>query len=236
MNEPAAVDLVLVPGLNNTRAVFDGVVDALPANIRAHALDNPPLETVEAIAHAHLAVLPERFWLAGFSFGGYVALAMLAAAPKRIQGIALICTTPLADSPEVAGRRLASLQAVQEGRYFEMIEAQAPNAFHPDSLRNAALMAQRRAMVHAYGPERFAAHVRATAVRSDRRALLDGSKPTLVIAASSDSVFPASALASYALAIPGAEYTVIEQAGHLVPMERPAAVATALYAWVNKNS
>ena len=59
--------LALVPGLNNTSAVFDGVVAHLPAGITPHALDNPPLETVEAIAQAWLAQLPERFWLAGFS-------------------------------------------------------------------------------------------------------------------------------------------------------------------------
>jgi pimeloyl-ACP methyl ester carboxylesterase len=81
---PHDADLVLVPGLNNTHAVFDGVVAALPPAIHAHALDNPALDTVEAIAAAHLAALPARFWLAGFSFGGYVALAMLALAPERI--------------------------------------------------------------------------------------------------------------------------------------------------------
>ena len=69
--------LVLLPGLNNTRAVFDGVLRALPARVQAMALDNPPLETVDAIAQALLPQLPGRFWLAGFSFGGYVALALL---------------------------------------------------------------------------------------------------------------------------------------------------------------
>ena len=73
--------LVLVPGLNNTSAVFDGVVRALPPQVQARTVDNPPLETVEAIAQVLLQQLPERFWLAGFSFGGYVALALLEAAP-----------------------------------------------------------------------------------------------------------------------------------------------------------
>lgn len=224
--------LVLVPGLNNTRAVFDGVVAALPAAVQATALDNPPLETVEAIAAAHLARLPERFWLAGFSFGGYVALAMLAQAPERVQGIAMLCTAPFADSEAAAQKRLAALEAVAQGRYFEMVAAGVANTFHPDSLDNAPLMAAREAMVRDYGSERYAAHVRATAARPDRSHLLDGSRPTLVLAASHDKLFPPEALAAYAERIAGAQQRVVGPAGHLAPMEQPRAVAEALAQWM----
>jgi len=224
--------LVLVPGLNNTRAVFDGVCAALPPTVAAHALDNPALETVEAIAAEHLARLPARFWLVGFSFGGYVALAMLEQAPERVQGIALLCSAPFADSPAAAQKRLAALQAVAEGRYFETIAAQAANAFHPDSLGNAALMQARQAMVQDYGPVRYAAHVRATAARPDRSHLLDGSRPTLVLSASHDKVFTPETLARYAGAVPGARHATVQDAGHLAPMEQPAAVAQHLARWV----
>jgi len=225
-------ELVLVPGLNNTHAVFDGVVQALPGGVHAHAVDNPALETVDDIARQLLAGLPDRFWLAGFSFGGYVALAMLAAAPARVQGIALLCTTPFADSPAAAASRQAALQAVADGRYFELIESQAAKAFHPDSLADPALMAQRRRMVRDYGPERFAAHVKATRARADRADLLDGQCPTLVLSASHDALYTPAFTASWANAIAGATHTVIEGAGHLAPMEKPVAVATALGRWM----
>lgn len=228
----ACTDLVLLPGLNNTHAVFDGVVEALPKDVLAHALDNPALPSVDAIAQALLPTLPERFWLAGFSFGGYVALAILAAAPERVRGIAMLCTAPFADSPEAAPKRQASLRAVEEGRYFELIDSQAGNAFHPDSLNDAALMAARGAMVRDYGPERYAAHVRATAARPDRSVLLDGSRPTLVVAASHDKVFPPQTAQSYADKIPGVQFALIEGAGHLVPMEKPAEVARLLCDWM----
>ena len=194
--------LVLVPGLNNTRAVFDGVVAALPPPVAALALDNPALDTVEAIAAAHLAQLPERFWLAGFSFGGYVALAMLAQAPERVQGIAMLCTAPFADSEAAAQKRLAA----------------------------------RQAMVQDYGPARYAAHVRATAARPDRSALLDGSRPTLVLAGSQDKLFTPEALAAYAARIPGAQQRVVGPAGHLAPMEQPRAVAEALAQWMGADA
>jgi len=228
----AAPCLALIPGLNNTHAVFDGVRRALPALVRAPELDCPALPSVEQIASALLAQLPRRFWLAGFSFGGYAALAMLEAAPERIEGIALLCTTPFADSAAAAPSREAALKAVAEGRYFELIEGQAARAFHPDSLGNAALMARRRQMVHAYGPQRFAAHVRATQARPDRSHLLDGSRPTLVLSASGDALYPPSFTAGYARHIPGAVQAVIEGAGHLAPMEKPAEVTAALLHWM----
>lgn len=231
-----ARQLVLLPGLNNTRAVFDGVLSALPSDIGAHALDNPALDTVEAIAAAHLAVLPERFWLAGFSFGGYVALAMLELAPERIAGIALLCTAPFADSEAAAQKRLAALDAVKQGRYFEMVASQAANAFHPDSLANAELMAARHAMVQAYGPETYSAHVRATAARRDRSHLLNGQHPTLVLAGSHDKVFAPDTLAAYAARIPGATVETVQGAGHLAPMEKPQAVALALAGWMGYTS
>jgi len=224
--------LALVPGLNNMATVFDGVRSALPATLQVHAYDNPPLESVDAIAAYWLDRLPQRFWLAGFSFGGYVALAMLEAAPERVAGFALLCSGPQADSAEAAQRRLDSLAAVAQGRYFELMEQAAANAFHPDSLADGALMDRRRKMVQAYGPDRYAAHVRATAARPDRSRLLDGSRPTLVLAASHDKLFVPTQMSTLAAGIPGARFVAIEGGGHLVPMEQPQAVADALAHWI----
>lgn len=223
--------LVLVPGLNNTAAVFDAVIPHLRESCDPLAVNNPALETVEAIAADLLPSLPPRFWLAGFSFGGYVAMAMLEAAPERVEGMAMICTAPGADAPAALPRREAALRAAAEGRYYEMIESLTSAAFHPDSLKDEDLMGRRRAMVRAYGPQCFSAHLRASIVRPDRTALLDGRIPTLVLGSSHDTLFPPPALA-YAQQIPGVRQVTIEGAGHLVPMEKPAELAHHLLGWM----
>lgn len=227
--------LALLPGLNNTAAVFDRLRPHLGREVQALALDNPPLESVEAIAQAHLAALPERFWLAGFSFGGYVAMALLEAAAQRVQGIALICSAPFADPPQAAARRQAGIDAALSGRHLQMVSEQAAQAFHPDSLNDPALMQERMDMVQAYGAERYVAHVRATMARPDRRHLLDGRRPTLVVGGSHDSLFGPAALAAWATEIPGAGHVTIDGAGHLVPMEQPAALAQALLVWMRSG-
>jgi pimeloyl-ACP methyl ester carboxylesterase len=227
-------DLVLVPGLNNTAEVFDDVVAALPASVRGHAVDNPPLETVEAIADALLPGLPPRFWLAGFSFGGYVALAMLQRAPGCVQGIALVCPSPSADTPAQAARRADALRVVEQGRYLDEMDAQAGALFLPGTPHREALIARRRVMVRRYGPARYAAHVRAALARPDREHLLDGRHPVRVIGAAQDALFPPAALQAWVRHIPGAGLDVIEGAEHRLPMEQPQALADVLARWVSQ--
>lgn len=223
--------LLLLPGLNNTGHVFDDVIAALPPGLHAQAPDLPPLDTVEAIADAVLAEAPERFWLAGFSFGGYVAMAVLDRAPERVQGIALLCSLARADPPQAAPQRRQAMATAQDGGYEQMATSStAP--FHPDSLSNTALMQRRRDIVRAYGAERFIEHLKATMARPDRRPLLDGKKPTLMVTTSHDAVVSPKAVRDEAAQVPGARLVSIDAAGHLLPLEKPQALAEVLAAWI----
>ena len=226
-------ELALIPGLNNTAAVWDGVIPQLGAAVRCHAFDNLAADNLDAIADDWLARLPPRFHLAGFSFGGYVALAMLAKAPERVAGIAMICTSPFADIPGQVTAREKSIATAREGGYRAMVAAQASAAFHPDSLKDASLMARREAMVDAYGAERFVAHQRAALARPDRTALLAAyPDPLLIVAAAGDNAFPLKIMQRLADAVPQARFEIVERSGHLLPMERPGVLAEILNDWL----
>lgn len=228
--------LVLIPGLNNTAAVFDGVVECLrKEGVEALACDCPAIADLDALARELLATLPDRFWLGGFSFGGYVALSMLAQAPERVQGLALICSSPQADTPAQSAAREAAIAKAMEGDYAQLIAAQAPMAFHADSLQKAGLMAQRAAMVTAYGRDRFVAHQRAAIGRPDRTGLLRAPLPMLWVTASDDRLFTPAAMEPLARSIEGMRYAQIDKAGHLAPMEQPHAVAQALAQWMGRS-
>jgi pimeloyl-ACP methyl ester carboxylesterase len=94
-------------------------------------------------------------------------------------------------------------------------------------------MRERMDMVRAYGAERYVAHVRATIARPDRHHLLIGDRPTLVVGGSHDSLFTPDTLAAWAGRIPGARHVTVAGAGHLVPMEQPAALSQALRTWMH---
>lgn len=229
------VDLLLLPGLNNTGAVFDAVVAALPEGVRTHAPDLPPLANVDALADWVLAGAPPRFWLAGFSFGGYVALAVLAAAPERVLGLSLVCALADADSAAQTSRRQALIADARAGRHAA--NALATTAvFHPDSLGRPALMARRAALVHQYGAERAIAHLAACIARPGRSHLLDGRHPCLFVTASHDSVVPPDAVRALAAQVPGSRLAVIAGAGHMLPLERPDDLADALAGWMSSTN
>ena len=247
-------DLVLLPGLNNTPAVFDALCASLPETIRAHAVDLPAIDTVEGLADHVLASAPERFWLAGFSFGGYVSMAILQRAPERVIGLALICSLPGADGPVQVARRLAAIEVARSGRYAQEAE-KVTLPFHPHSLQRPDLMALRSTMIARYGAARHIAHSQACISRPDRTALLDGRCPLLLVTGSHDVVVPSTSVLELAEQLRGRidqtsaatdrssredasaaaadiRSLSIDGAGHLLPMEQPHALATALSAWI----
>lgn len=230
-------DLVLLPGINNTRETWDGVIAAMPATIRCHPQDCAPLNSVEAIAADLLARCPPRFRLAGFSFGGYVALAMLELAPERIDGLALIATTSFADTPQQVAARDAAAAAAERGEHMKLVEGPGAIALHPDAAAKPEIAALRLKIAAAYGAERFIAHQHASKARPDRTQLLKSAEiPLQFIAAEDDKVIAAEQVRRMAEAVPQAELSTVPRAGHLVPIEQPEAIARLLAGWIASSN
>jgi pimeloyl-ACP methyl ester carboxylesterase len=226
-------DLVLLPGINNTRATWDGVIAALPGTIKSRPQDCAALPSVEDIARDILARCPARFRLVGFSFGGYVALAMLELAPERIEGLALLATTSFADTPQQAAARDAAAAAAERGEHMKLVEGPGAIALHPDAAAKPEIAALRSTIAQAYGAGRFIAHQRASKARPDRTQLLAEAKmPLLFVAAEDDRVIAAEQVRKMADAVPQAQLSVVPGAGHLVPIEQPQAVARLLADWI----
>lgn len=224
--------LVLLHGLNNSPEVFAATRAALDPDWPAIAPRLPVAEDIDAIAEGLLPMLPGRFLLCGFSFGGYVAMALLAAAPERVAALALVGSGPWADAPESRPARAAAIARAEAGGYAELATAGAAQALHPDNLGNEAIHAARTKMIADYGAAAFIAHSRAAMDRPDRTALLDGlGAPLLLAAGERDPLAPAARLAEVARSLPRAEVVIVPGAGHLLPLEQPAAFAAALTRW-----
>jgi pimeloyl-ACP methyl ester carboxylesterase len=227
-------ELVLVPGINNTRETWDGVIAALPAAVHCHPQDCAALANVDDIAADILARAPGRFHLAGFSFGGYVALAMLAHAPQRIEGLALIATTSFADTPQQVAARDAAAAAAERGEHMKLVEGPGAIALHPDAAANPEIATLRLRIARAYGAERFIAHQYASKARPDRTSLLAASRiPLVFVAAGDDRVIPVEAMQKMSDVVPLARFETVPRAGHLLPIEQPQVLAALLTAWLD---
>ena len=92
------IALVLLPGLNNTQELYRNMISAFPDDITCITPDIPAIDSMPTLAKRLLEELPPKFYLAGLSFGGFLALEILKQAAHRVEGIILLATNAAADS------------------------------------------------------------------------------------------------------------------------------------------
>jgi len=226
--------LLLLPGLSNTPELWDEVRAALPVGIASTALENPAIEDIDAIAAGILAKAPPRFALAGFSFGGYVALAIAAQAMNRIERLALIATGSNADSPQAAASRKRLIAIAQTD--YESVDARMTKfLLHPERIEDPGIHEKRLRMSRDYGAARFIAQQRAAMARPARESVLASIRvPTLIAVGREDRITPLAQHEEMARRVPAAELVVFERCGHLAPLEAPVALARALTNWMTQ--
>jgi len=224
---------ILVPGLLCTPRLYAEQMPALwrfgPVTIADHRKD----DTLDAIAARILKDAPPRFALAGLSMGGYIAYAILRAAPERVVKLALLDTAARADTPEQTERRKAQIALAQSGKLNEVVDALLPLFLHKNHIGDKALVTTVRKMAEETGPEAFVRQQRAIMARPDSRSDLARIRcPTLVIVGDADALTPPKVAEEIAGLVPGSRLLTVPQCGHLSTIERPEAVTKALVEWM----
>ncbi len=122
---------------------------------------------------------------------------------------------------------------VRAGRLDEVMrEAMKPDYLAPGPGRMAVLNTV-YAMAADLGPEVFIRQQRALQRRRDQQSTLRKCKvPTLVLCGAHDRLTPVKRHSFMAELIPTARLEVIEEAGHLPPLEAPEATLRALRGWM----
>ncbi|RKR06809.1 pimeloyl-ACP methyl ester carboxylesterase [Kushneria sinocarnis] len=223
--------LILLPGLLNDERLWTAQRAALADRAEIHVPDLTRHESIGAMADAVLAEAPERFALAGLSMGGYVALAIMRQAPERVTGLALIDTSAAPDSEEGARARRGMIDQAQHD-FDGVIDTLLGKLLHERHQSDRALTASVRAMAHAVGVEGFRLQQQAIMARADSwPTLATIDCPVAVICGREDGITPPEDHQRMAEALADAQYTVIDQCGHLAPLEQPDRVNEALLAW-----
>src|SRR3569833_108889 len=180
-----------------------------------------------------LASVQGRFAVAGHSMGGRVALEIVRRSEERVTGIALLNTgvhPPAAHEPVSRGR-LVSL-ARSAGMTALAAEWLPPMLNQTGPVR-ADIQARLLAMIERYSPDSFAAQIRALLTRSDATPVLGTLQiPTLLLSATGDTWSPPAQHDAMREVCPRAELTIVPGAGHMLPIEQPAAVSAALDSWL----
>lgn len=226
--------LVLLPGMMCDARVFEPQINALS---RDRAVMVAPVcqgERIEEIASNLIDQLPLRFALAGLSMGGIVAMEILRRVPERVTRLCLMDTSPLAETPAEAAAREPMIVGVRAGRLDEVMrQAMKPEYLAPGPGRMAVLGAV-QTMAAELGPEVFVRQSRALQRRRDQQSTLRKCKaPTLILCGAHDRLTPVKRHSFMAELMPAAWLQVIDEAGHLPPLEAPEATTAALRGWLD---
>ncbi|MCU0869708.1 MAG: alpha/beta hydrolase [Burkholderiales bacterium] len=231
------LSLVLVPGLLCDAALWTPQQHALADVARTTVADVAQDASIDAMAARLLRDAPTgRFALAGLSMGGYVALAVMQAAPERVSHLALLDTNARADTAERRAERERLMALARTERGFRPVtQSLLPMLLHPSRLADAPLVDTIQAMAERVGPDAYVRQQTAIMGRPDRRdALAAIACPTLVLCGRDDTLTPPALHAEMADAIPGAAFEQIDACGHMATLERPDAVSAALRRWLGR--
>jgi len=227
--------LVLLPGLVCDASVWAAQKDALSRDFEVRAWsDFYGHSSLASMAEDVLAHGPRRFALAGHSMGGRVAFEIMARAPERVEKLALFNTgVAPADAGEPA-RRQEFIDLAKEEGMAALAARWIPMIVHPARLRDAPVMAAMTGMICRASPEIYEGQVNALLTRPDFRPLLPRIfRPTLIAVGREDEWSGIASHEDMAKAILGADLKIIENCGHMAPVERPDEVTALLRRWLN---
>lgn len=160
--------------------------------------------------------------LGGLSMGGYVAFAFLRRHPGKLRSLILMSTRAAADTPETKQVRERSAALAREKGTAALAETTLPRLTAPGP--TATVRAKLEAMLLATPAATAAADLLAMRDRPDSTSdLASISVPTLVLHGEEDALIPLNNARAMAEAIPGASLALIPGAGHMAPVEDPAA-------------
>jgi len=227
--------LVMIPPLLSDARVFAHQLQVM-SQFRAVMVAPPTCgERIEEIASQILSWTPSKFALCGMGFGGMVAMEMMRRAPERIIRIALLSTSPQADTPEAAAAREPHIIAARSGRWNDVLQHEINSTWMAPSSDKVDLVRQLTDMGRDLGPEVYVKQARAIQRRKDQQGMLRQiQQPTAVICGRHDGQYQLKRHEFLAELIPYAQLEIIEGAGYLPTMEAPEATTDALQRWMKQ--
>ena len=226
------IPLVLLPGMMCDARLWAPQMGALKRRAVLHA-PCTEADTMEALAARVLTVAPDRFALAGLSMGGIVAMEVVRQAPGRVDRIALLDTNPLPEPEAVRADRVAQIGRARAGGLAGVMRERLERDYLAAGSDATEVLDLCMAMAIGLGTDVFERQSRALASRPDQRATLAAFRgPALVLMGAEDRLCPRDRHELMHALMPQSRLVVVDRAGHLPTLERPAETTAALMEWL----
>lgn len=222
--------LVLLPGFMCDADLWTDMLPDLEGLGALHFGDVYQDDTLEGMAARVLSQAPERFVLVGFSMGGFVARVLTLMAPQRVTGVAFVASSARGYSDEERARRISGFRPGDRPPRAEGAMTTAMG-LHPDRETDPVLLDRLRGMQRRLGPD--VRKRQAALVRRDGYAdLARIACPSLVVACRQDRLRTLAETERMAQALPNAGFRIIEECGHMAPLEKPHELSALLRQWI----
>jgi pimeloyl-ACP methyl ester carboxylesterase len=222
--------LVLLPGFMCDADLWADMADDLARLGQVHYGNVYQDDTLEGMARRVLAESPQEFVLVGFSMGGFVSRVLALMAPERVSGVAFVASSARGYSAEETERRKQGWQPGNRPPRTNGVAA----GLHPDRERDPILLERLRGMQRRLGPEVRARQ--AALVRRDGYADLERiTCPSLVVACRQDRLRSLAETERMAEHLPHSRFNIIEECGHMAPLEKPHELAGLLADWIDRE-
>lgn len=229
--------LIFLPGMACDASVWRAQMATLSPSWQVEVSDvHFRHSSIEAMASGLLKETgSSELVLCGASMGGMIAMEAVRQCPQRIAGLALLGTSARPETAEIQTLREAAIKLYEQGRVEEVLLANLQFAFHEDGRTNSALTREYLSVIMSAGAEQLVLQNRAVIRRPDARIHLPFVRcPTLVVWGDSDQLTPPECSRELVSMIPLARGIEIPRCGHMLTMERPEVVSTALREWLSK--
>ena len=166
----------------------------------------------------------------GLSMGGYVAFELLRRHRSRVKALMLLNTRAEADDSESRRKRNEMGAAVRKEGVGVLEDLMIHRLLAPGSVDTMPHLVDRlKGMINGHSADGIVGALEAMKNRVDSTDLLPQiDVPTLVVAGREDGLVSLESSQSMAVGVPGAQFTVINGAGHLTPLEQPIATGRVI--------
>lgn len=219
--------LLLIHGAGSSHLTWPAALRRLPdtavysLDLPGHGRSRPPgrhavADYAQDVIDFITAMSLQNVFVLGHSLGGAIAQQVGLAAPPAVAGLILLGTgAKLRVSPQI----LAAL----EGEFTTAVDLL--NQFYWGSQPDAALMTANRHSMLSCAPAVMLGDFVACNTFDLREKLPKISLPTLVISSQNDQMTPPKFGQYLAETLPNAEFTLLDEVGHMMMLEAPEAVA-----------
>jgi 3-oxoadipate enol-lactonase len=234
--------VVFLHGFPLNRTMWDPQVGALVAECRCIPIDFRGMGdstiagpySMDRYADDVIGVLDtlriERAVFVGLSMGGYVAFAIWRRHADRVRALVLADTRAVADSVETIERRRAMIQAAEDQGSAAVANMQIAGLVGKTTRdRRPDIYDSMHRMMAQAAPEGIVGALEAMIDRPDSTPTLATiNVPTMIVTGEEDVITPPRDARIMQASIPGSRLEILQQAGHLSNVERPAAFTTVV--------